>query len=147
MTDQAREQVRESILSLTNSLLSDVNGESSINLSYADDEVFAISHDDSLFSKSDENMDTSGDSNVENVSKTAMEITSSVSDRAEMFDDDGSDRGKINESLRNAYGTCMRRFERAIGQRMINNDVIKLQPVSTYLSRWLLSSKRKMLFR
>ena len=133
MADQAREQGRESILSLTSSLLSDVNGESSVNLSYADDEVFAITHDDSLFSKSDGNMDTSGDSIMENVSKTALEITNSVSDRAEMFDDDGSDREKINESLRNAYGTCMRRFERAIGQKLINNDVIKLQPVSICL--------------
>ena len=123
------EQARDSILSLTNSLLNDATGDS-INMSFADDEMCAITFNDSVFSNSDTSNDSVASSSMSNVSKTAMEITNSVSDRVDTLEDDEAEKENLNETLKKAYATCMRRFERAIGQRMINNDVIKLVPVS-----------------
>ena len=123
------EEARESILSLTNSMLDEASG-NSINMSFADDEIYSINLDDSVFSAIDLSSNSGAGSSTENVSKTALEITNSVSDKVDTLDDDGAEREKLNEILKSAYSTCMRRFERAIGHRMINNDVIKLKPVS-----------------
>lgn len=123
------EEARKSILSLANSMLDETTG-NSVNMSFADDEMFSINLDDSVFSTGDLSTNSDAGSSVGNVSKTALEITNSVSDKVDTVDDDGTEREKLNDVLKTAYSTCMRRFERAIGHRMINNDVIKLQPVS-----------------
>ena len=133
------EQARDSILSLTNSLLNDAVGDS-INMSFADDEMCSITFNDSVFSNSDTSNNSVASSNMSNVSRTAMEITNSVSDRVDTLEDDDAEKENLNETLKNAYATCMRRFERAIGQRMINNDVIKLVPVS---NRFTTETERK----
>ena len=133
------EQARDSILSLTNSLLNDAVGDS-INMSFADDEMCSITFNDSVFSNSDTSNNSVASSNMSNVSRTAMEITNSVSDRVDTLGDDDAEKENLNETLKNAYATCMRRFERAIGQRMINNDVIKLVPVS---NRFTTETERK----
>lgn len=127
--EEMTEEARKSILSLTNSMLDEASG-NSVNMSFADDEICSVNFDDSVFSAIDLSTNTDAGSSVENVSKTALEITNSVSDKVDTLEDDGAEREKLNDTLKAAYSTCMRRFERAIGHRMINNDVIKLQPVS-----------------
>lgn len=123
------EQARESILSLTNSLLEGMNGDA-VNMSFADDETYSITHDDSVFADINLSNDSTMNSSEMDVSETALEITNSVSDRVNTLDEDGLEKEKLNDVLKNAYSTCMRRFERAIGHKMINSDIIKLLPVS-----------------
>ena len=125
---QSVEQARESIRSLTDSLLSGSLEAEARNLSYADDENISVFFDDSI--NSSEGNSTAGTSvvNVSNVS-TTLEITTSVSDRVDTLGDEEPDREKIRVELSRAFGNCMKRFERAVGDSIINNDIIKLIPV------------------
>ena len=125
---QPVEQARESIRSLTDSLLNGSLEADVRELSYADDENISVFLDDSI--------NTSGgstdDASVVNVSSasTTLEITTSVSDRVDTLGEEEPDKKRIHEELSRAYGTCMKRFERAVGDSIINNDIIKLIPVS-----------------
>ena len=125
---QQVEQARESIRSLTDSLLSGSLEADVRELSYADDENISVFLDDSI--------NTSGGStaneSVVNVSSasTTLEITTSVSDRVDTLGEEEPDKKRIHEELSRAYGICMKRFERAVGDSIINNDIIKLIPVS-----------------
>ena len=105
------EQARESILSLTNSLLEGMNGDS-VNMSFADDETYSITHDDSVFADVNLSNDSIMGSSSSDVSKTALEITNSVSDRVNTLDEDDLEKEKLNGALKNAYSTCMRRFDK-----------------------------------
>ena len=127
---QSVEQARESIKSLTDSFLSGSFEGEVRNLSYADDENISVFYNDSInTSLTDEaTVDTSAE-NVSNAS-TALEITTSVSDRVDTLGEEEPDREKIHLELSRAYGTCMKRFERAVGDNIINNNIIKLLPVS-----------------
>ena len=120
------EQARESIRSMTDSLLS--------NFSFGDDQTSMTSIPDeniSVFEESFGSLESSAQgSSVGNVSNANLEVTTSVSDRVDTLGEEEPDREKIREALVSAYSTCMKRFERAIGDININNDIIKLAPVS-----------------
>ena len=124
------EQARETIKSLTESLANEPISAETREFSFADDEAnISVFLDDSI--KSDLSTENSAlGSSVGNVSNTTLEVTKSVSDRVDTLGDEEPDREKIHEALSKAYATCMKRFERAVGDKVINNDIIKLMPVS-----------------
>ena len=62
-----------------------------------------------------------------NMEISTFDITDSVSEQVREVDDDGET--DVDEALSKAYNTSNKRFERAIGNKVINNDVIKLNPV------------------
>ena len=113
------EQAREPTVSGTESLLNDslnVDGEMT-SMSFADDSVLMLN--DSVFSN---------DSTSELLANVTN-ITGSVTDVSESMEEESVDRS-MNEELAKAFNTGGKRFERAIGNRIINGDVIKLNPVS-----------------
>ena len=113
------EQARESLISLTESVLNDAIVD---ELSFADDGLF----NDSVFeSKMEMSTDVSADMDV-----SMLDITDSVSDQVGAVEEDST--VEADEALTKAYNTSNKRFERAIGNRVINNDIIKLNPVSLF---------------
>ena len=108
------EEARENILSLTESLLDEsleVNGSS---LALFSDSAFtdnSINLDDSVFSDQSSVRD--------------MNITKSVTDDVV----NNSDNKNKSDILTRCYNTGERRFERGIGTKHINNDIIVFSPV------------------
>ena len=116
MSEQAREPTVSGTESLLNNSLN-IDGEMT-NMSFADDSVIMLN--DSVFSNN------STDELLANVTN----ITDSVTDFSESMEEESADKS-LNEELAKAFNTGGKRFERAIGNRIINGDVIKLNPVST----------------
>ena len=110
------EQARRSIISLTESLIN----ESVASDGFADDARFDALLNDSVF---ENGMEISGNCDI-----STLDITDSVSEQVRGVEDD--DNAKVDEALTRAYNTANKRFERAVGNRIINNEVIKLNPVS-----------------
>ena len=113
------EQAREPTVSGTESLLNDslnVDGELT-NMSFADDSVLMLN--DSVFSNDSAN----------ELLANVTNITDSVTDVSDAMEEESADKS-LNEELAKAFNTGGKRFERAIGNRIINGDVIKLNPVS-----------------
>ena len=111
------EQARRSIISLNESIAS---GSLDINdLSFADDALL----NDTVF---EDKAEMSSGFDV-----STLDITDSVSEQVEMVEEDSN--AEVNEALAKAYNTSNKRFERAIGNRIVNNDIIKLKPVSICL--------------
>lgn len=113
------EQAREPTISGTESLLNDsltIDGEVT-NMSFADDSMIMMN--DSVFSN---NSTSELLANVTN-------ITGSITDFSESMEEESADKS-LNEELAKAFNMGGKRFERAIGNRIINGDVIKLNPVS-----------------
>ena len=110
------EQARRSIISLTESLIN----ESVASDGFADDARFDALLNDSVF---EDGMEISGNCDI-----SSLDITDSVSEQVRGVEDD--DNAKVDEALTRAYNTANKRFERAVGNRIINNEVIKLNPVS-----------------
>ena len=115
MSEQAREPTVSGTESLLNNSLN-VDGEMT-SMSFADDSVLMLN--DSVFSN---------DSTSELLANVTN-ITGSVTDVSESMEEESVDRS-MNEELAKAFNTGGKRFERAIGNRIINGDVIKLNPVS-----------------
>ena len=109
------EQARRSIISLNESVASDALSVS--ELSFGDDALL----NDTVF---EEKLDSSTGFDV-----STLDITDSVSDQVEVIEEDSN--AEVNEALAKAYNTLSKRFERAIGNRVVSNDIIKLNPVST----------------
>ena len=128
------EQARESVKAFADSLREGSMDEMTPNYSFADDENVSVFLDDSYNSESI-SKNVIGNSSVGNVSGSTLEITTSVSDRVDTLGEEEPERERIQETLSNAYSTCMRRFERAVGDSIINNDIIKLSPVSADQNR------------
>ena len=108
------EQARRSIISLNESIAS---GSLEVNdLSFGDDALL----NDTVF---EDKMEISSGLDV-----STLDITDSVSEQVEMVEEDSN--AEVNEALAKAYNTSNKRFERAIGNRIVSNDIIKLKPVS-----------------
>ena len=113
------EQARRTIISLTDSLMNDSVLNESVGVgdfSLSDETVLS----DTVFEEAME-MST-------NLDVSALDITDSVSEQIDAIEEDSN--VESNEALTKAFNTSNKRFERAIGNRIINNDVIKLKPVN-----------------
>lgn len=110
------EQARKSLISLSESMLNATsNGMDS--LSFSDDMIL----NDSVFDGALES--------TRSLDLSSMDITESVSDQVGVLEEDSN--AEVDEALTKAYNTSNKRFERAVGNKVINNDVIKLNPVSS----------------
>ena len=109
------EQARRSIMSLNESMLNETVPEAG-DFSLLDDSLM----NDAVF---EDKLELSSSLNV-----STLDITDSVSDQIGLVEEDSN--AEVDEALTKAYNTSNKRFERAIGSKVVNNDIIKLNPVS-----------------